>query len=162
MICTPWRNGLRDCGKRMAKKCYCGLATKQGRAVLELRDDCGNWEWSAPSMTPTRTGDGVKTDKRDARKLARLLRAGELTAVYIPETTDETMRDLCRARSDAVDDRRRSRHRLKGFLLRHGYRYQGKKRLERSARALLARTGAAPSGDESDPGRISPGNRSGW
>ena len=38
---------LRDCGKRMAKKCYCGLATKQGRAVLELRDDCGNWEWSA-------------------------------------------------------------------------------------------------------------------
>jgi transposase len=77
-------------------------------------------------MTPTRTGDRVKTDKRDARKLARLLRAGELTAVYIPEATDETMRDLCRARSDAVDDRRRSRHRLKGFLLRHGYRYQGK------------------------------------
>ena len=80
----------------------------------------------APSLTPTRSGDRVKTDKRDARKLARLLRAGELTAVYIPEATDEAMRDLCRARSDAVDDRRRSRHRLKGFLLRHGYRYQGK------------------------------------
>jgi len=68
----------------------------------------------------------VKTDKRDARKLARLLRAGELTAVYIPEATDEAIRDLCRARTDAVDDRRRSRHRLKGFLLRHGYHYQGK------------------------------------
>src|SRR5436190_12887217 len=54
------------------------------------------------------------------------VRAGELTAVYIPEPTDEAMRDLCRARTDAVDDRRRSRHRLKGFLLRHGYRYQGK------------------------------------
>jgi transposase len=80
----------------------------------------------APSLTPTRSGDRVKTDKRDARKLARLLRAGELTAVYVPETTDEAMRDLCRARTDAVDDRRRSRHRLKGFLLRHGYRYQGK------------------------------------
>lgn len=63
----------------------------------------------APSMTPTRPGDRVKTDKRDARKLARLLRAGELTAVYIPEATDEAMRDLCRARTDAVDDRRRSR-----------------------------------------------------
>ena len=80
----------------------------------------------APSLTPTRSGDRVKTDRRDARKLARLLRAGELTPVYIPEATDEAIRDLCRARSDAVDDRRRSRHRLKGFLLRHGYRYQGK------------------------------------
>jgi transposase len=77
-------------------------------------------------MTPTRSGDRVKTDKRDARKLARLLRAGELTAVYIPEPTDEAIRDLCRGRTDAVDDRCRSRHRLKGFLLRHGYRYQGK------------------------------------
>ena len=80
----------------------------------------------APSMTPTRSGDRVKTDKRDARKLARLLRAGELTAVYVPEPTDEAIRDLCRARTDAVDDRRRARHRLKAFLLRHGYRYQGK------------------------------------
>jgi len=80
----------------------------------------------APSLTPKRSGERVKTDRRDARKLARLLRAGELTAVYIPEATDEAMRDLCRTRSDAVDDRRRSRHRLKGFLLRHGYRYQGK------------------------------------
>jgi len=80
----------------------------------------------APSMTPKRTGDRVKTDRRDARKLARLLRAGELTPVYIPEATDEAIRDLCRARTDAVDDRRRSRHRLKGFLLRHGYHYQGK------------------------------------
>jgi transposase len=80
----------------------------------------------APSMTPTRSGDRIKTDQRDARKLARLLRAGELTAVYIPEPTDEAIRDLCRARTDDVDDRRRSRHRLKAFLLRHGYRYQGK------------------------------------
>ena len=54
------------------------------------------------------------------------MRAGELTPVYIPEPTDEAIRDLCRARTDAVDDRRRARHRLKGFLLRHGYRYQGK------------------------------------
>jgi transposase len=77
-------------------------------------------------MTPTRSGDRIKTDKRDARKLARLLRAGELTPVYIPEPTDEAIRDLCRARTDAIDDRRRARHRRKAFLLRHGYRYQGK------------------------------------
>jgi len=108
---------LRACYE--AGPCGFGIA----RRLRQLGVEC---EVVAPSMTPTRTGDRVKTDKRDARKLARLLRAGELTAVYIPEATDETMRDLCRARSDAVDDRRRSRHRLKGFLLRHGCRYQGK------------------------------------
>ena len=102
-----------------AGPCGFGLA----RRLQQLGVEC---EVVAPSMTPTRSGDRVKTDKRDARKLARLLRAGELTAVYIPEATDEAIRDLCRARTDAVDDRRRSRHRLKGFLLRHGYRYQGK------------------------------------
>ena len=81
---------------------------------------------AAPSLIPKAPGSPFKTDKRDARAIARLLRAGELTAVYIPEPTDEAIRDLCRARTDAVDDLRRSRHRLKGFLLRHGYRYQGK------------------------------------
>lgn len=102
-----------------AGPCGFGIA----RRLKQLGVEC---DVVAPSMTPTRSGDRVKTDKRDARKLARLLRAGELTAVYIPQATDEAMRDLCRARTDAVDDRRRSRHRLKGFLLRHGYRYQGK------------------------------------
>ena len=80
----------------------------------------------APSLIPTRSGDRVKTDTRDAIKLARLLRAGELTAVYVPDSADEAIRDLCRARSDAVDDQRRSRCRLKSFLLRNDYRYQGK------------------------------------
>jgi transposase len=80
----------------------------------------------APSLIPKQPGAPFKNDKRDACKLARLLRAGELTAVYIPEPTDEAIRDLCRARTDAVDDLRRSRQRLKSFLLRHGYRYQGK------------------------------------
>jgi transposase len=81
---------------------------------------------AAPSLIPKQPGSPFKTDKRDARGLARLLRAGELTAVYVPEATDEAIRDLCRARTDAVDDHRRCRHRLKGFLLRHGFRYQGK------------------------------------
>jgi transposase len=81
---------------------------------------------AAPSLIPKQPGSPFKTDKRDACTIARLLRAGELTAVYVPEPTDEAIRDLCRARTDAVDDQRRSRLRLKSFLLRHGYRYQGK------------------------------------
>jgi transposase len=81
---------------------------------------------AAPSLIPKQPGAPFKTDKRDARSIARLLRAGELTAVYVPEPTDEAIRDLCRARTDAVDDQRRCRLRLKAFLLRHGYRYQGK------------------------------------
>jgi transposase len=81
---------------------------------------------AAPSLIPKQPGSPFKTDKRDARAIARLLRAGDLTGVYVPEPTDEAMRDLCRARTDAVDDQRRCRLRLKAFLLRHGYRYQGK------------------------------------
>ncbi len=81
---------------------------------------------AAPSLIPKQPGSPFKTDQRDARTIARLLRVGELTAVYVPEPTDEAIRDLCRARTDAVDDQRRCRFRLKAFLLRHGYRYQGK------------------------------------
>ena len=108
---------LRACYE--AGPCGFGIA----RRLRQLGVEC---EVVAPSLTPTRAGERIKTDRRDAGKLARLLRAGELTAVYIPDARDEAIRDLCRARTDAVDDRRRSRHRLKGFLLRHGYRYQGK------------------------------------
>ena len=109
---------------------------KRGRAGLGWRGDSSSLGWNArwwPLRSPrsarvigSRPTGPPRRVNCDARKLARLLRAGELTAVYIPEPTDEAIRDLCRARSDAVDDRRRSRHRLKGFLLRHGYRYQGK------------------------------------
>jgi transposase len=80
----------------------------------------------APSLIPSRSGDRVKTDRRDALKLARLHRAGELTAVHVPDANDEAMRDLCRARTDAVQDLRRGRAQLKAFLLRNGYRYTGK------------------------------------
>ena len=122
-----WIGRLRKAhGKEVrVHACYeagpCGFGI--GRRLRQLGIEC---LVVAPSMIPRRPGERSKTDKRDARKLARLLRAGELTAVYIPEATDEAIRDLCRARADAVDDRRRGRHRLKGFLLRHGYRYQGK------------------------------------
>ena len=79
----------------------------------------------APSLIPSKSGDQVKTDKKDAIKLARLLRAGELTAVHVPDEADEAIRDLCRARVDAVDDLRRAKSRLLGLLRRLGHRYAG-------------------------------------
>lgn len=80
----------------------------------------------APSLIPKKSSDRVKTDRRDARQLARLFRAGELTAIYVPDEEDEAIRDLVRARHAAVIDQRRARQRLKGFLLRLGFRYGGK------------------------------------
>lgn len=80
----------------------------------------------APSMIPKRSGDRVKTDRRDAEMLARLHRAGELKAIYVPHTQDEAIRDLTRAREDAKNAQTRARHQLKGFLLRAGIRYVGK------------------------------------
>lgn len=77
----------------------------------------------APSLTPKRAGDRIKTDRRDAQRLAELSRAGELRAVWVPEEADEAMRDLSRAREDAVIARNQARQRLKGLLLRHDIRY---------------------------------------
>jgi len=72
----------------------------------------------APSLTPVRPGDRVKTDRRDAEKLARLYRAGELTEIRVPTREEESVRDLVRVREDALEDRLRARHRLSKFLLR--------------------------------------------
>jgi transposase len=77
----------------------------------------------APSLIPKRAGDRVKTDRRDAAGLARLHRAGELTAVWVPDARHEAMRDLVRARLDAVHALRRARQQLSGFLLRQGCHY---------------------------------------
>jgi transposase len=77
----------------------------------------------APSLIPKRTGDRIKTDRRDAASLARLHRAGELTAVWVPDPGHEAMRDLVRARLDAVWALRRARQQLSGFLLRQGCHY---------------------------------------
>lgn len=77
----------------------------------------------APTLTPVRPGDRVKTDRRDAEKLARLYRAGELTPIRVPTRTEEAARDLVRGREDILEDRLRARHRLGKFLLRHGRVY---------------------------------------
>ena len=75
----------------------------------------------APSLIPTKAGDRVKTDRRDAEKLARCHRAGELTAVWVPDAAHEALRDLVRAREAAKKDQLKARHRLGKFLLRHGF-----------------------------------------
>jgi len=77
----------------------------------------------APSQIPTRAGDRVKTDRRDALKLARLLRAGELTAVWVPDTEQEAIRDLTRARTDFKQQETAARQQLNAFVLRHGHHW---------------------------------------
>jgi len=80
----------------------------------------------SPSMVPKRSGDRVKTDRRDSVTLARLHRAGELRAIYVPDDADEAMRDLVRAREDAVGRGTQAKYRLKAFLLRQGRHYPGR------------------------------------
>jgi len=93
------------------------------RQITELGGRC---VVIAPSLVPMRPGDRVKTDRRDAEKLARLYRAGELTEIRVPTRPEEAARDLVRIREDAVEDRLRARHRLSKFLLRQGRVYEGK------------------------------------
>jgi transposase len=76
----------------------------------------------APTLVPTKAGDRVKTDRRDAKRLACSFRAGELTPVWVPDAAHEALRDLVRAREAAKQDQLRARHRLGKYLLRHGKR----------------------------------------
>jgi len=99
----------------------CGFVLQRHLAALGY-----HCEVVAPSSIPKRSGDRVKTDRRDSLMLARLARAAELSAVRVPDTIDEAMRDLVRAREDAVREQRNARHRLKALLLRNGTPYAGK------------------------------------
>jgi len=80
----------------------------------------------APSLIPRKPGERVKTDRRDAVRLVRSLRAGDLSAVYVPSVEDEAFRDLARAWVSSKDDLKRARQRLKAFLLSHDVRYTGR------------------------------------
>src|ERR1700690_376035 len=99
--------------------CYeagpCGYVLYWQLAKLGVRCDV-----VAPTLIPVKAGDRVKTDRRDAEKLARSLRAGDLTPVWVPDAEHEALRDLVRAREAAKADQRRSRQRLLKFLLRRG------------------------------------------
>jgi transposase len=80
----------------------------------------------APSKIPQKSSDRIKNDRRDACKLARLHRAGELTPVYVPLPEDEAIRDLTRAREDAKKNETQAKNRISSFLLKHGIKYGGK------------------------------------
>jgi transposase len=104
--------------------CYEAGPTGYGlyRQIQSLKHDC---IVVAPSLIPRRPGERVKTNRRDAQSLARLLRAGELTSVWVPDETHEAVRDLVRTRAMAVEDYRRKRQHLGAFLLRLGRSYEG-------------------------------------
>src|SRR5271157_5309076 len=87
--------------------------------LAELGVKC---EVIAPTLVPVKAGDRVKTDRRDAEKLARSYRSDDLTAVWVPDEGSEALRDLVRAREAAKQDQLRARHRLSKFLLRSGQR----------------------------------------
>src|SRR5438105_3713307 len=80
----------------------------------------------APSLIPRKPGDRVKTNRRDAISLAKQLRAGDLTAVWVPDPRHEAMRDLTRARQAAVEDLRRKQQQISAFMLRLGRHFEGK------------------------------------
>jgi transposase len=105
--------------------CYeagpCGYALQ--RQVATPRVSC---QVIAPALIPRKPGERIKTNRRDARKLAELLRAGLLTEVRPPTLAEEAVRDLCRARDDAREDLQRCRHRLGKLLLRRGLHYSGR------------------------------------
>jgi transposase len=98
----------------------------------------------APPLIPKKAGDRVKTDRRDAMPLARLMRSGDLTPLYVPNVEDEAIRDLCRAREDAIRDLKAAKFRLKAFLLRHDMRYTGRATWTRPISAGSARSSALP------------------
>jgi len=96
------------------------------RWLTEAGHDC---QVVAPSLISKKAGERIKTDRRDALKLARLLRSGELTAVWVPDTDQEAMRDLTRARDDMKSQERKARQQLNAFVLRHGHHWpRGKTR----------------------------------
>lgn len=141
--------GTRQCDIDKAFKGLRGKAS-QLRVVYEA-GPCGYWlqrylsrqgfqcQIIAPSLIPKKPGDRVKTDRRDAAQLARLHRAGELTAIHVPGVEDEAIRDLSRAREDALRDLKASKYRLKAFLLRQDIRYEGRSNWSPAHLRFLAR-----------------------
>ena len=118
----------------------------------------------APSLISKKPGDRVKTNRRDAVSLAKLLRAGELTAVWVPDRHHEAMRDLTRARDTAVDDLRSKRQQISAFLLRKGLHYCAGKKTWSQAHLELAdepkvRIPGAPPGLRGDDDGDAPGAR---
>jgi transposase len=116
---------MRRMVKRIAASCdrahFCYEAGPTGYGLHRLITSLGYpCMVVAPSMIPRKPGDRVKTNRRDAVTLAKLLRADELTAVWVPDGSHEAMRDLVRARAAAVEAQRIHRQQVSGFMLKHG------------------------------------------
>ena len=118
---------VKQLRKGDAQLSFCYEAGPCGYGIHRRLSDLG-WACQvvAPSLIPKKAGDRVKTDRRDSMMLARLHRAGELTAVWVPDDAQEALRDLTRAREDMKHLQRQSKQRLSAFLLRHGQSYGGK------------------------------------
>lgn len=110
------KSSLRCCYE--AGPCGYGLYRKMKQAKIEC-------VVVAPSLVPVQSGNRVKTDRRDATKLAHFLRSGDLTEIFVPDEEAEAVRDLERAREDAKNAERAARHQLGKFLLRHGRHWNG-------------------------------------
>ena len=118
---------VRQLRKGGAEISFCYEAGPCGYGIHRQLSDLG-WDCQvvAPSLIPKKAGDRVKTDRRDSLMLARLHRAGELTAVWVPDGAQEALRDLTRVREDMKHLQRQAKQRLLAFLLRHGKYYGGK------------------------------------
>jgi transposase len=127
-ILNDWgtlRRLLRRLGTRSSLRC-CYEAGPCGDGLYRKMKAVGiSCVVVAPSLVPVKCGNRVKTDRRDAKKLAHFLRSGDLTEVFVPDEEVEALRDLERAREDAKNAERASRHQLAKFLLRHGRRFHG-------------------------------------
>lgn len=118
---------VRQLKKGDARLAFCYEAGPCGYGIYrQLRGMGVDCVVVAPSLIPRKAGERVKTDRRDSLSLARLHRAGELTAVWVPDGAQEALRDLTRAREDMKHLQKQAKQRLLAFLLRHGKRYDGK------------------------------------
>jgi transposase len=124
---TAVRRLVKKLSSKHARLTFCYEAGPTGYGLYRLIRDLGHeCVVAAPSLIPKRPGDRVKNNRRDATALAKLLRAGELTAVWVPDERHEAMRDLTRARGAAVADLRAKRQQVTALLLRLGRHYAGK------------------------------------
>jgi transposase len=130
---------IRKLAGRYEKLHFCYEAGPTGYGLYrQVRGLGHNCTVVAPSLIPKKSGERVKTNRRDAVTLARLFRAGELTSVWVPDTVHEAVRDLVRARETASQDLRRKRQQLLSFLLRHGRIFSGRQHWSRAHLRWLA------------------------
>jgi len=128
----------RFADRRVLSACY--EAGPGGYELYRLLSSMGvGCEVVAPSLIPKGSSGRVKTDKRDAIRLARLHRAGELTAIRVPTPAEEAVRDLIRARADVLDDRKRMQQRVNAVLMRHGRIWRGGSKWTLAHRQWIAR-----------------------